>query len=85
MSRLSTEQPQRNNRNMVRADKAARGTQQWTLCVPEMDIWGGCKLHVDMSATTTVALPTKREQPHCRRECSHKGTPVEHHFQIETS
>jgi hypothetical protein len=37
----------------------------------------GCKSHVDMSATTTVALPTKREHPHCGRERSHEGTPPE--------
>jgi hypothetical protein len=24
----------------------------------------GCKIHVDMSATTTVAFRTKREHPH---------------------
>jgi hypothetical protein len=29
---------------------------------------GGVNLHVDMSATTTVAMPTKREHPHCGRE-----------------
>jgi hypothetical protein len=34
-----------------------------------------------MSATATVALPTKREHPHCRSERSHEGTPpVENHF-----
>jgi hypothetical protein len=36
---------------------------------------GGCKLHVDMSATTTVALSTKREPLFSRRERSHEGTP----------
>jgi 3-oxoacyl-(acyl-carrier-protein) synthase len=25
-----------------------------------LHFWGGCSLHVDMPATTTVALPTKR-------------------------
>jgi hypothetical protein len=36
---------------------------------------GRCNLHVDMSATTTVALPTKTKHSHCGRERSHKQTP----------
>jgi hypothetical protein len=55
----------------------------WRLLVSR----GGCKSHVDMSATTTVALATKRKHPHCGRERSHVtggapscAPPVEYHF-----
>jgi hypothetical protein len=41
----------------------------------------GGKLHVDMSATTPVALPTKREHPQCGESVRTKETPpVEYHF-----
>jgi hypothetical protein len=33
----------------------------------------GCELHVDISAMTTVALPTATERPHCGRERSHEA------------
>jgi hypothetical protein len=46
----------------------------------------GCKLQVDMYASTTVAIPTKRAHPHSGRELSHEETPpVETHFIKETS